>query len=332
MDLIALLRTLTAVFGPSGQEEQALEQIQALLPGSAEAHADAMGNLIVHWGGAGQKLVFAAHMDTVGMMVTRVDKDGFCYFTGIGWLDPATIAHQTVVFENGVRGVVCIPDNKVGKEIKLSDLYLDIGAGDQAEAEKLVSVGDMAVFEPVFHEVGDRILSNYLDNRAGCAVLLSAMTQILAPKNDVYFLFSAQEEVGLRGAQPGAYGIDGAIGIAVDVTSTDDVPGSTHDGTTRLGKGAGIKVLDSAAMCRPAVIAAMEQAARNRDIPVQKDIMKNGGTDAGAMAGVRSGMAVGGISLPCRYTHAPVEVCDRRDLEACVRLVAALAETEIQLC
>lgn len=332
MDMIKTLRALTGAFGPSGREEQTAEQIRMLLPEKLEHYTDSMGNLIVHLGGVGQKVVFSAHMDTVGIMVSRIDKNGYCWFTNIGWLDPASIAQQTVVFENGVRGIVCIPDDKVGKELKRKDLYLDLGAENQAEAEKLVAVGDMAVFAPQFSQNGNRILSSFLDNRAGCAILLSAMEQITDPKNDVYFLFSTQEEVGLRGAKPGAYGIDGAIGIAVDVTATDDVPGSIHDGTAALGKGAGIKVMDSAALCRPAVIAAVEQAAKDRDIPVQKDIMKSGGTDAGAMAGVRSGMAVGGISLPCRYTHAPVEVCDLRDLEACVRLVTAVAEMEMKVC
>ena len=138
-----------------------------------------------------------------------------------------------------------------------------------------------------------------------------------------------QEEVGTRGAGPAAFDIQGSIGIAVDVTAVDDVPGSIHDGTAVLGKGAGIKILDHSALCRPELISAMDRIAKAYDIPVQKDIMTGGGTDAGPMAQSGAGMTVGGISLPCRYTHAPIEVCDQKDMEACVRLVAALAETEL---
>lgn len=323
------LEKLSALYGPSGREEQVAQYITTQLPARAEICRDAMGNLIVHLGGAGDPMIFAAHMDTVGMMVTRVDQDGYCRFTNVGWLDPASIAHQPVVFENGVTGVVCIPDDKVGKELKLTDLYLDLGAGDRSEAEKLVSVGDIAVFAPRYTENRGRVLAAFLDNRAGCEILLRAMEHIETPKNDVYFVFTVQEEVGTRGAGPAAYGIDGAVGIAVDVTATDDIPGSTHDGTAVLGKGAGVKVLDRAAMSRPRVMAAMEQAAEARNISVQKDIMKGGSTDAGPMAQTRAGMMVGGISLPCRYTHTPVEVCDLKDLEACAALVVALAETEI---
>ena len=113
------------------------------------------------------------------------------------------------------------------------------------------------------------------------------------------------------------------------MTAVDDVPGSIHDGTAALGKGAGVKVLDHSALCRPELIKTMNRIAGERNIPVQGDIMTGGGTDAGPMAQRGSGMAVGGISLPCRYTHAPLEICDKNDFDACVRLIAALAETEL---
>lgn len=329
MDL-TLLKELTAVYGPSGREQQIAECLMELLREKGlEPRQDNMGNVIVRVGGSGKKIVFMAHMDTIGLMLTRVDKDGYGYFTNIGWLDAAMIAHRMVVFENGVKASICIRDDKVGKEIKLKDLYLDFGTKTREETEELVSVGEIAVYQPEFHVQGDRIMASYLDNRSGCAILISALDHIRELKNEVYFVFSAQEEVGTRGAAPAAYGIDGAWGIAVDVTAVDDVPGSIHDGTASLGKGAGIKVLDRRAMSRPEVIASMEKAAKRQNLATQNEIMIGGGTDAGPMAEVRSGMAVGGVSLPCRYIHAPVEICDINDLEACVKLVTALAETEL---
>ena len=262
-------------------------------------------------------------------MLTEIDKDGYGKFTAIGWLDPATIAHTPVRFENGTVAAICIQDDKVGKELKAKDLYLDFGTGSKEETEQLVSVGDTAAFVPSFMESPNRILSTFLDNRAGCAILLAALDEMKNLKNEVYYVFSVQEEVGTRGAGPAAFGIQGSIGIAVDVTAVDDVPGSIHDGTAVLGKGAGIKILDHSALCRPELIAAMDEIAKAHEIPVQKDIMTGGGTDAGPMAQSGPGMTVGGISLSCRYTHAPIEVCDKKDMEACVRLVAALAETEL---
>ena len=128
---------------------------------------------------------------------------------------------------------------------------MDFGTGSKEETEQLVTVGDSAAFVPRFMESNHRILSTFLDNRAGCAILLQALDQMKNLKNEVYYVFSVQEEVGTRGAGPAAFGIQGSIGIAVDVTAVDDVPGSIHDGTAVLGKGAGIKILDHSALCRP---------------------------------------------------------------------------------
>lgn len=328
--MIETLKTLTALYGPSGSEQPVQVWIlRYLQERKIDAHTDVLGNIIAKIGGSGKKLVFSAHMDTVGVMLTDIDKDGYGKFSAVGWLDPATIAHTPVRFENGTVAAICIQDDKVGKELKAKDLYLDFGTGSKEETEQLVTVGDTAAFVPRFLETNGRILSTFLDNRAGCAILLQALDQMKNLKNEVYYVFSVQEEVGTRGAGPAAFGIQGSIGIAVDVTAVDDVPGSIHDGTTVLGKGAGVKILDHSALCRPELIAAMDKIAKEHDIPVQKDIMTGGGTDAGPMAQSCAGMAVGGISLPCRYTHAPIEVCDKNDMEACVRLVAALAETEL---
>lgn len=330
MGMMETLQTMTAIYGPSGREGQVAEYISAQLTAlGAHVRTDAMGNVIARIGGTGKRIAFAAHMDTVGVMVTRVDKDGYGWFHGVGWLDPASTVGTMVVFENGTMGVVCVKEEKLGEKLKLEDLYLDFGAKSREEAEKLVQIGDMGVFAPRFVKNGSRILSPYLDNRSGCAILLEAAARMKELKNEVYFLFTVQEEVGTRGAGPAAYGMNGAWGIAVDVTATDDVPGSRHDGTTVLGGGAGIKVLDRSALSRPYVIAAMEQTAETRKIPVQKDILSCGGTDAGPMSVTGNGMAVGGISLPCRYTHSPVEVCDENDLEACVQMVVGLAEMEL---
>lgn len=325
-----LLKNLTELYGPSGCEDAAAHWILSYLSErGVEARRDAMGNVIARIGGQGKKLVYTAHMDTVGLMLTDIDKDGFGRFTAIGWLDPATVAHTPVRFANGTLAAICIRDDKVGKELKLTDLYLDFGTASKAETERLVTIGDMAAFVPRFLESKERVTASFLDNRAGCAILLAALDRIQNPKNEIYFVFSVQEEVGTRGAGPAAYGLGGAYGIAVDVTAVDDVPGSIHDGTARLGKGAGIKILDKSALCRPELIRKLGEIAQEQKIPVQQDIMTGGGTDAGPMAQAGPGMAVGGISLPCRYTHAPLEVCDKNDMEACVRLVAALAETEL---
>ena len=176
--MMETLKTLTALYGPSGNEEEVRAWIlKKLQDRNIDAKTDALGNIVAKIGGNGKKLVFSAHMDTVGLMLTEIDKDGYGKFTAIGWLDPATIAHTPVRFENGTVAAICIQDDKVGKEPKAKDLYLDFGTGSKEETEQLVSVGDTAAFVPRFMESKNRILSTFLDNRAGCAILLDALDE-----------------------------------------------------------------------------------------------------------------------------------------------------------
>lgn len=329
MEITTILSELTGVYGPSGREGKVAGAIVRYIEKLGHlSKIDPAGNVVCKVGDVGKKVVFAAHMDTIGLMLTRIDKDGYGYFTSVGWHDAGMIAHSMVIFENSTQAAVCVKEDKTGKELKLTDLYLDFGTKTRVETEEKVSVGDIAVFCRQYTELGNRICGTYLDNRAGCAVLLSAIENIKEPKNQVYFLFTTQEETGTGGAGPGCYGIDGAIGIAVDVTAVDDVPGSSHEGTATLGKGAAVKILDKSALSSPEVVKKMTTVAGEKSIPNQKDILTGGATDAGAMSGVRSGMLVGGVSIPCRYTHSPTELMDKNDLKACADLVIALAETE----
>ena len=144
-------------------------------------------------------------------------------------------------------------------------------------------------------------------------------------------MFTSQEEVGLRGAKTAAYGIDPDYGIAVDVTGTDDETGSKHTASSKLGGGAAIKVMDSSVICHPSVVAKLEELAKAGQIPYQKDILRFGGTDAGAIHTAGAGVPTGGISVPCRYVHTPVECVDLADVRACAELTAAFAAKRLEL-
>lgn len=330
MELFELLQELTGAFGPSGCEGGVREKISRLIaPYGDECRVDAMGNLIVHRKGPGKKLMFSAHMDSIGLVVTHIEKEGYLRFGSLGWLPDRDIRRQSVVFQNGVRGVIALPEDKEEeKAVKLDDFCIDIGARSRQEAEQLVQLGDVAVYDAPTWLQNGRVFSRYLDNRSGCAALIAALEQIKKPANDLWFVFSTQEEVGLRGAKPAAYEVDPDVGIAVDVTMSDDLLGAAHNCSSVLGKGPGVKVMDSSVICQPQVVAWMNRVAGERNIPVQQDILRSGGTDAGAIQPTRSGVWAGGISIPCRYTHAPVEVCALEDIEHSARLVAALAESE----
>ena len=330
MELFDLLQRLTGAFGPSGCEKQVREEIaQLTAPYVDELTTDTMGNLIAHKKGEGKKLMFAAHMDSIGLVVTHVEENGFLRFGAIGGLTTNDILRQSVVFEHGVRGVIGLSEEKEdAKDLNITDLFVDIGAKNREEALTMVQLGDMAVYDAPCYQQNGKIYSKYLDNRSGCAVLIAALEQIKDATNDLYFVFTTQEEVGLRGAKTAAFGIDPDVGIAVDVTGSDDVPGATHFCSSVLGKGPGVKVMDRSVICQPHMVAWMNRVAQQAGVAVQQDVLRGGGTDAGTMMTNRFGVYSGGICIPCRYCHAPVAVCDLSDIEACARFTAALAESE----
>ncbi len=330
MEYRDLLEQLIRAHGPSGDEEDVCQVIQRNVPATVdEVTVDVMGNLIVHQKGNGPKVMLAAHMDSVGIIVTHIEKNGFLRFGALGGLEPKAIYQAPVRFRNGVGGVIAVNENKAEKEFKLTDLYLDIGAADETEARNLVAVGDTAVFAAPILKNGTRLISPCLDNRAGCVALLAVMQQVKNPVNDLYFVFTAQEEVGLRGAKPVSWSLEPDYALVVDVTCPDDVPGALHEGTTAVGKGTAIKVMDHSMIAHLAMVAQLSRLADEIGITVQKDLLKVGGTDAGAVHVSRSGVLTGGVSIPCRYTHTPTELIDQTDLEACVELIRAFCESEL---
>lgn len=330
MELFELIKTLNAAHGPSGDEGGIREVIAALAaPFADEVTTDTLGNLIVRKRGEGPKVMFAAHMDSIGFIVTHIEKEGFLRVGRLGGISPKEAAYTPIRFKNGVRGVV-VPEEKAdfGK-LKLDECYLDIGAPDAEAAQKMVQVGDTAVYDSPMFQTGTQVVSPYLDNRISCAILLKVLEQVKQSPNDLYFVFTAQEEVGIRGSKTAAWGVDPAYGIAVDVTDVDDTPGSEKFGTVQLGKGAAVKVMDSSVICCPEVVSKLEELARAQKISAQRDILRAGGTDAGAMHITRTGVKTGGISVPCRYIHTPVEMAALSDAEECVRLAAAFAQCKL---
>ena len=331
MELFDLLQALCQTHGPSGDEEPVREKIAELAkPWADEILTDTMGNLMVHKKGPGRKVMFAAHMDSIGFIVTHIEKEGFLRVGRLGGVTPQKVLYTPVRFKNGEQGVL-VPEEKadLGKA-KLDECCIDIGAEDEAQARARVQVGDTAVYATPTARAGCRVISPYTDNRVSCTVLLSALERIEQPKNDLWFVFTTQEEVGLRGARTAAWAVDPDYGVAVDVTYVDDVPGAKKSGTAKLGRGPAIKLMDSAAICHPSVVRQLELAARGLDLPVQRDILQAGGTDAGPIHSTRAGVRTGGISVPCRYMHSPQEMIDLRDVEGCARLVAAFSQMELE--
>lgn len=331
MELFELLKTLNAAHGPAGDEGDARAVIKELAqPYADEITEDTMGNLIVHKKGSGPKVMFAAHMDSIGFVVTHIEKEGYLRVGRLGGITPTDVAYTPVRFKNGVKGLLAKEEKAEYAKLKLDECFIDIGAKDDEEARKMVQVGDTAVYDTSAFINNGKVYSPYLDNRVSCAIQLLALERLKESGNDLYFVFTSQEEVGLRGAKTAAWAIDPDYGIAVDVTDVDDIPGSEKYGTVQLGKGAAIKVMDSSVICHPVMVETLSKLAEENQIPAQKDILRAGGTDAGVIHTTRMGVYTGGISVPTRYIHTPQEMADLQDVENCVKLVVAFAQSELE--
>lgn len=331
MDMMKTLEQLTSAFGPAGCEGEISQVIEQLAkPWVDEISRDVIGNLICHKKGSGPRVMFSAHMDSIGLVATHIDEKGFVRVGALGGVGAKEVVHTPVRFQNGICGLICAKDSAELDKLKVSDLFIDIGAASGEEAQKLVQVGDAAVYDTPTRAADKRVISPYLDDRIGCLVLLLAMELLGETDNDMYFVFSTQEEVGCRGAKTAAWAIDPDYGIAVDVCGTDDVPGAKHDVTALCGRGAAVNVMDHSVICHPDMVKRLLALADEEGIPVQRGVSRRGGTDAGPIHQTRAGVYTGGISIPCRYIHTPTELADLGDVEACAKLAAAFAMAKLE--
>lgn len=318
-----LLKKLTSCYGPSGCEEKIAELIKLEICDLAdEVYTDALGNLVARKKGSGKKVMFAAHMDEIGIVVTFIDDKGFLRFADVGGLYLRNLLNRRVIFENGVIGTIGTEEDN--QDRKMAKMFIDIGATSKEDAEKMVSVGDMAVFMGELFTQNGKIVSKALDNRVGCYCLIEAMKKVKG-ENDLYFCFTTQEEVGLRGARTAAFKIEPEYALSVDVTDIGDTP-KCPKMAVRLGEGAAIKIMDYSVISSPEVREKLIEVAESRKIKYQREIMMEGGTDAGVIHFTKGGVKTGGISIPTRYIHSPSEMIDENDLTACIDLLVGFAE------
>jgi len=329
----ALIQKLVESVAPSGYEKDIRSFILSEIKTFAdEVNVDAMGNLIVRKGKKTKdnaRIMLAAHMDEIGIMATHVDEDGFVRFTNIGGVFPLYLLGGRVRFLNGTPGVIA--SEKLESRTKLppmEKMFIDVGATSKENCP--VKVGDIAVFDRPFVDLGQRMVSKAMDDRIGVAVLMETLKQLKKTPNEVYFVFSSQEEVGTRGATTSAYSIDPDIGISVDVTLVGDTPKSaTMD--VSLGKGPAIKVKDSGMISDPRLVNFMVETAKKNDIPYQLEVLTGGSTDARAMQVSRAGVPASCVSIPSRYVHSPSEMVDLDDVQNAIRLLLAIVSSPITL-
>ena len=329
----SLIQKLVETTGPSGYETQIRDLIRSEVEASAdEVKVDALGNLIALKGQAsadGKKIMLAAHMDEIGIIATHIDESGFVRFSPIGGVYRKHCIGGRVRFLDGTSGVIGHEEiDDANKLPTFGQMYIDVGA--QSRADCPVRVGDVAAFERSFSEYGERLVSKAMDDRIGVAILVETLRRLGKSPNQAYFVFSVQEEVGLRGATTAAYGLDPDIGIAVDVTRSGDTPKGLKM-EVALGKGPAIKVRDSGMLSDPRVVDWMVSTAKRKKIPYQMEVLESGTTDARAMQLTRAGVPAGCVSIPCRYVHAPSEMVDLRDVKEAVSLLLALIERKVAI-
>lgn len=326
---ISILKKMTDAFGPSGNEEVIRDIIIEEIKDYVDSYSvDRLGNLIAVKGTEGKKLMIAGHMDEIGLMITDIDEKGYLRFTNIGGVSATTTLSQMVQFKSGVKGVVSIEYIEDIKDVKLSKMFIDIGAKHKEEAEKMVSIGDVCVYTNNFTVTDNSIISKALDDRIGCFVMVEAIKKIKSTPNQLYFVFTVQEEVGIRGAKTSAYGIDPDMGIAIDVTGVGDTP-KARPMAVKMGNGPTVKVKDMSVICHPEVKELMIKVAKESSIPYQLEVLEYGGTDSGAIHLTRGGVPSGVMSLPSRYIHSPVEMVSKEDVANAIQLLANICETKI---
>jgi endoglucanase len=326
----SLIQKLTEVTGPSGYETQIRDVVRSEVESLVDdVSVDNLGNLIARKGGeGGARIMLAAHIDEIGLIVTFVDERGFARFQPLGGVRPQTCLGGRVRFLNGSLGVIGGERVDPGKLLTFEQLYIDLGASSRAECP--VRVGDVAAFERSFRP-GHRLAK--VDDHFGVAVdrnLRQMQALKIQPANELYFVFSVQEEVGVRGATTAAYAIDPDLGLAVDVTASGDTPKGLKM-EVALGKGPAIKVRDSGMLSDPRVVDWMVKTAERARLPYQLEILEGGSTDARAIQLTRAGVPAGCLSIPCRYVHHPSEMVDFDDVQKAVSLMVELLSKPVQL-
>ncbi|MBL8134507.1 MAG: M20/M25/M40 family metallo-hydrolase [Anaerolineae bacterium] len=328
-----VIKKLVEAWGPSGYEHH----VRALIREEVEPYCDSievdpLGNLICTVGSGGKKVMVAAHMDEIGIMpLFREPNSGYLRFSNIGGLIQTSLLGNRVRFEDGTIGVIGAHDYFGAGRTTLADydvFFVDVSDGNGSDN---IGPGNPAAFWREMSERGTRLIAKSMDDRIGCAVAVEALRRLnKQTPNTVSVVFTVQEEVGLRGARPAAYGVDPDIGIAIDVTSTGDMI-KNQKMAVRLGGGAAIKLGDTGHVVPPSIRDWMVQRAEADGIPYQLELLTLGTTDASGIQIARAGVPSGAISIPCRFVHTVSETVDLRDVEACVALLVGLVANPIEL-
>ncbi|MFB3889578.1 MAG: M42 family metallopeptidase [Candidatus Bathyarchaeia archaeon] len=344
MSLAENLEKLSNANGVAGREQEVRNlMVDLLKPLADNVTVDRLENVIAVKQGKRDKpkVMLAAHMDEIGLMVKTITKEGFLQVAKMGGIDDRVLLAQKVMIlteKKVLPGVVGAKPPHIQKEeerkkaVAIDELFVDVGAENREDAKAMgVNVGDPIAFDQKFTRVGkDTAMGKAFDDRVGCAMMVEVLRQLADAECTIYAVGTVQEEVGLRGAGTAAFGIDPDAGIALDVTYTGDVPGVREiDTSVKMGKGPALTVADSGLITHPKVLRWLIDTAVENKIDYQLETGLLGTTDAARISLTRQGIPSAAICIPARYIHSPSGLVSLRDAENSVRL-AVLAVQKIQ--
>jgi putative aminopeptidase FrvX len=327
-----ILRELSEAVGVSGDEGD----VRAILLDAVREHVDevkvdALGNILAFQRGTGRRrlrVMLAAHMDEVGLMVAGHDNDGFLRVRSVGGVDPRLlpgallqVGSEHIPGVIGVKPIHLLKEEEGQRAPKIDDLVVDVGAQGKDEAKRLAPLGTYVAFATRFRELGPTVTGKAFDDRVGCAVLVELLRGERF-RFDVHAAFTVQEEVGLRGARVAAYAIEPDCAFALEGTIADDIPKDKDvSPTTQLGCGPAITVMDRSYIADRRLVRLLTGTAEALDIPYQIKQPGIGGTDAGAIQPAREGVPAVTVAVPCRYIHGPAALMSLDDFDNTTRLM-----------
>ncbi|MBI5872278.1 M28 family peptidase [archaeon] len=327
-----LLEELMNAYGVSGREENVRKIIvKHIRPFVDELYIDKIGNLIARKKGKGHKVMLAAHMDEIGMIVKNIDAAGKIWIATIGGLEPIVVIGQRVFIaakKKRIYGVISTReithDIKVKEVPKQEDLFIETGMKKEELARDGVEVGSyVSLLQPIMWLGKHRISGKALDDRIGCYILIQLAKKLKKSKNEVYFVFTVQEEIGLYGARTSAYEIEPDWAVVVDVTNTDNgLKGSEK----HIGKGPTVTVKDADFIANKHLNEKLEEIAKKKKIPIQWDIAEVGTTEAISILISKTGVAATVVGVAVKNLHSPVVIAYKKDIEQAIELIEGLLQ------
>ncbi|MFA6217226.1 MAG: M42 family metallopeptidase [Candidatus Omnitrophota bacterium] len=341
---VQLLKKMINAAGVSGYEREIASIMQLELKKTCEdVRIDLFGNVIARKGKGPKKIMLAAHMDEIGLVVKHISKEGYLNFIKIGGIDDKVLVGQRVVVKSkkgdcfgiiGIKPPHLTKDEEKNKPLKYEDMFIDIGCSTRQDAEKRVSVADSVIFEPNAGVLNGKLFyGKAIDNRIGCYCMLKIMEK-LSVKAEVYAVATTQEEVGLKGARTSSFKVNPDFAIVLDTTCAGDTPNiRERESSLKLGAGTAITIMEAGGrgiIVTEKIRDLFIETAKKNKIKCQIDILEGGMTDGAMIYMNREGVLTGVLSIPTRYVHSPTGVFHSDDAQAAIDLGIKVIESFIK--